>query len=341
MDENKKSNKMSIEEYKDKYCKPENTKLIKSIIFLAEAGIGIVIFACLLLIALRIYDMNEYAGYGAGVACLLAFVLLYIIPVARIRSQKSFITNVNGLTARKAQKYNKKLREDLADKFIDIQAKADCATYYSDEKIGKLAIARHQNDDKALKSALSELYKTDIKKASNKLIKDTSLKVGLITALSPSPKVDTFVIVAFEIDLIKNIVFQYGFRPSDAKMAKLYERVLASALVAYGLQNASASIGKGVVSALTKGSSSIPFIGGILGAVIGSATQGLTNSLLTTLIGMKTRQYLMKEYHLQDVLDEIEITDEEEAKEQAEILADVKQELEKNTSKKKKEEALA
>ena len=55
---------------------------------------------------------------------------------------KAFITNVDSSNASKAQKYNRELRNSIADKMIDFKANTEGVCWYSDELIGKLAIAR-------------------------------------------------------------------------------------------------------------------------------------------------------------------------------------------------------
>ena len=46
----KKSQKMTFDEYKEKYTKPENTKAIKFGLFMFLATVGIIVFTCLLLV---------------------------------------------------------------------------------------------------------------------------------------------------------------------------------------------------------------------------------------------------------------------------------------------------
>ena len=237
-DENK---KMTLEEYQKKYSKPYNEKAAKSFLFIFGAAIGIIIIFCLFNICYKIYDINKIAGYiSIGVAVLI-YLVIYVIPLIKIKNTKSFITNVNSDNIKEAKKYNKKLREDIADKMIDLSQKATDISWYSDEKIGKLAIARQTHDDEALKDALTDAYKTDINKSCNKMIRDHALKVGVTTAISQNEKIDTLFVVIYNLSLIKDIIFLYGFRPNDRQLSKIYRNVIGDAIIAYGLGNATGS----------------------------------------------------------------------------------------------------
>ena len=68
----------------------------------------------------------------------------------------------------KHKKYNKKLRQELADKIIDSVAKIEDLSWYKDENIKNLAIARHTKNDKELIKVLGMLYQNDVKKNSKK-----------------------------------------------------------------------------------------------------------------------------------------------------------------------------
>lgn len=337
---NKKDNqKMTLEEYQKKYSKPYNEKAAKSFLFMFGAAIGLIIIFCLFLIVMKIFDINKIAGYiSIGVAVLI-YLVIYVIPVIKIRSTKSFMTNVTSENASAAKKYNKKLREDIADKMIDLSQKADDVTWYSDEKIGKLAIARQTHNDEGLKDALTETYKTDVNKAGNKMIRDHALKVGVTTALSQNEKIDTLFVVMYDLSLIKDLIFLYGFRPNDRQLSKIYRNVIGDAIIAYGLGNATGSMASGIVKKMGKGLDGIPLLGSAISTVIDSVAQGVINSTLTVLIGFQTKKYLMKEYKLQDILDNVIVTEEELDTEAAEMSNNLKADIKEQSKAAKKNEA--
>ena len=322
MEENK-TEKMTFEEYKAKYTKPENTKLVKMTMFLLIGGIGIIIFTCLFLICLRVYDVNDIAGYVAIGVSVLIFIFLFIVPVVKITKTKYFITNVNDRTARNAQKHNKQLREEIADKMIDYNAKVEGATWYNEKLVGQLAIARVSKNDKEVKSLLTQIYDSDVKKQANKLIRDHALKIGLVTMFSQSQFVDTAFVATYELGLIKDLVFLYGFRPSDAKLLRIYLTVLTNALTAYGISATSSNFVGGIANSISNAVSKVSALSSIISVVVSSTIQGVVNASLSVIIGLQTRKYLLHEYHLQDVLDEITL----EELDEKEMINEVKTEI--------------
>ena len=323
------NNQITLDEYINKYTSPKNTKEIKCFFLILVAGIGIIIGCSLFSFVEKLFKMHEIAGYiGAGVSVLL-IIFLYLIPVIRIANSKHFITDVNHQTAKAAQRHNRRVREDIADKMISISSAIRENGWYSDAKIAPIAIARAKKDDVGLSKALTDIYNTDVKKASNKMIRDTAFQVGLTTSISQSEKVDTLIVSVSEINLIKKLVFLYGYRPNDAQMLKIYKTVLTNALMAYGVQSATTSIAGGIGKLIGGAAKEIPFIS----TVIGSVTDGTINATLTAIIGFQTVRFLKREYKLQDILNGVEIEDSDEA-EQA-LISDVKSQVASSAKKAK------
>ena len=318
--------KISFEEYKQRYTKPENRKLIKAGMFILAGGIGVIVFTCLFLICLRVYEINDIAGYVTIGVSVLLFILLYIVPLVKITRTKYFITNVNDRTARNAQKHNKQLREEIADKMIDYNAKVEGATWYNEKLVGELAIARVAKKDKEVKTLLSQIYEGDVKKQSRRLIRDHAMKIGLVTMFSQSQFVDTAFVAAYELGLIKDLVYLYGFRPSDAKLMKIYLTVLTNALTAYGISATSSNFVGGIANSISNAVSKVSALSSVISVVVSSTIQGVVNASLSVIIGLQTRKYLLHEYHLQDVLDEVEFEDVNEQ----EMINEVKEDILKN-----------
>lgn len=325
--------KMTFEEYKARYTKPENKKLMKAAMIMIAAGIGIILFTCLFLVCLRVYEINEYAGYAAIGVAVLIFILFYIVPLIRIGRTKYFITNVNDRTVRNAQKHNKKLREEIADKMIDYNSKVEGATWYNEKLVGQLAIARVSNNDKEVKTLLTQIYDGDVKKETRRIIRDHALKIGLVTTFSQSHVVDTAFVAVYELNLIKDLVFLYGFRPSDTRLMKIYLTVLTNSLMAYGISASSSNFVGGIVNGISNAVGKISALSSAISVVVGSTIQGVVNSTMSIIIGMQTRKYLLTEYHLQDVLDEVILDD--EVDEQA-LINEVKAEIIKSAKPGKK-----
>lgn len=323
-----KQEKLTIYEYEQKYTKRENAKGARLVLFLIAAAIGVFLFFCLFSVTMRVYDINKYAGYGVAAASVLVYIFLFIVPLVRILKTEYFIVNVNVKTAAAAKVHNKKVRRKIADKMIDLTAKVDGVGWYDSNHVGKLAIAVRTDNDKAIMENLSALYSGSVKKSAKELIFKSSLKSGMYSALSQTNKVDALLVAMLNLQLVKDLVFLYGFRPSDPKLVRIFSRVLQNSLIAYGLGGA--KIGNSVVQTMGNAVKGIPLLGSAISTLVDSSVQGLTNGVLTTVIGYQTIKYLNTEYRLQEILDGVEIVEsEEEFKESCE-------ELEKELKKGKK-----
>lgn len=319
------NSKMTIYEYEQKYTKRQNVRGAKWLVRLFAMLIGVFLFFCLFSIAMRVYEINEYAGYGAGGLCLILFIILYIIPLVKISKLDYFNVNVNAYTAREAKKHNRKARREIADKIIDFTGKVEGVGWYDSKVVGELAIAVKTNNDAGIMRSLGELYSGCVKKNARDIIFKSSMKSAMYSALSQTSKVDAALVVVINLQLVKDLVFLYGFRPSDAKLVKIFGRVLQNSLVAYGL--GSMKIGNSIVKTMGDAVKGIPILGTAISVLVDSSVQGLTNGVLTAVIGYQTISYLNSEYKLQEILDGIEIGVAQEELE--ETCAEIESELKK------------
>ncbi len=300
----KEEKKMTLQEYKDKYSRPTNTKAIKFGLVMFIASIGIIVFTCLLLVVLKVFELNEYAGYASIAVAVLIYIFFYIVPVVKIQKNKPFITNVDSRNVRHAQRYNRDLRNKISDSMIDFNSKVEGMSWYDDVLVGKLAIARSTNNDKEVKELLTKIYDSGVKTEADRIISNHAVKVGLITAASQSSYIDAAFVGMYELNLIKDLVYLYGFRPSDAKLLRIYRKVVVNSLLAYGVSSGTTNLISKGLSATFEG---LPLLGTLISTAIASASQGLVNGIMTGIIGVQTKRYLIKEYHLQDILDTIEL----------------------------------
>ena len=307
---NETEEKLTIYEYEQKYTKRENVRGARLLLAIIAAAIGVFLFFCLFSISMRVYDINEYAGYGAAAVSVLVYIFLFIVPLVRILKTDYFIVNVNAKTAAAAKSHNKKVRRNIADKIIDLTAKVDGVGWYDSETVGKLAIAVKTDNDKAIMQNLTALYSGSVKKSAKELIFKSSLKSGMYSALSQTNKVDSLLVAVLNLQLVKDLVFLYGFRPSDPKLVRIFARILQNSLIAYGLGGA--KIGNSVVQTMGNAVKGIPLLGSAISTLVDSSVQGLTNGVLTTVIGYQTIKYLNTEYRLQEILDGVEIIETEE-----------------------------
>lgn len=317
--------KMTIYDYEQKYVKRQNTRTVKWVLMLFASAIGVFLFFCLFSVTMKVWEINDYAGYGAAAVSVLLFIFLYIVPLCKILKTNYFVTNVNACTANKAKKHNKKVRRDIADKIIDLTAKVDGVGWYDSKVVGEMAIALKSNNDKGVMNALTELYTGSVKKSAKDLIFKSSMKSAMYSALSQTSKVDAALVVFINLQLVKDLVFLYGFRPSQPKLVRIFGRVLQNSLIAYGL--GSVKIGNSIVKSMGDAVKGIPILGSAISMLVDSSVQGLTNGVLTAVIGYQTIGYLNKEYKLQEILDGVELVEVEEALE--ETCEEIEKELKK------------
>lgn len=322
--------KMTIYDYERLYTKRENVRGARLFMGFACGVIGVFLFVVLLMLFLKVYEVNPYVGYGVGAICLLIFIFFFIVPLVRILKTGYFITNVNAYTAAKAKRHNKKLRHDIAKKIIDLTANVDGVGWYDSETVGKLAIALQTNDEEGVKGNLTALYKGSVKKSARDLIFKSSMRSAMYSAVSQAATIDAALVVFVNLQLVKDLVFLYGFRPSDAKLAKIFLRVLQNSLIAYGMGGM--QLGNSVVKTMGKAVEGIPLLGTAIAAIVDSSVQGLTNGTLTTVIGFQTIKFMNDEYRLQNILDGIEVAETQEEFEEA--CAELEKELKRDRRKK-------
>ncbi len=324
--------KISIYEYEQRYVKRQNVRGAKFFLRFFAALVGVFLFVCLFFVTLRVFDINKYAGYGTAAVCVLLYIFCFIVPLVKIFRAPAFVTNVNAYTARGAIRHNRKVRHDIADKIIDLTSKVDGVGWYDSKTVGQLAIAMKTDDEEGIKRNLTALYSGSVKKSAKTLIFRSSLKSAAYSAISQTAKLDAALIVFVNMQLIKDLVFLYGFRPSDARLVKIFGRVLQNSLIAYGLSGL--NIGNSVVTTMGNAVKGIPILGSAISAIVDSSVQGLANGTLTTVIGYQTIKYLNTEYKLQDILDGVDVSETEVEFEEA--CSDLETEL-----KKKKKPAMA
>lgn len=304
------SEKMSIYEYEQKYVRRQNVRGAKVVLRLAVAAVGVLIAYCLFSVTVKAWELNRYAGYALTAVSVVLFIALYIFPLIKIFRSDYFLVNVNAKTARAAQRHNKRVRHDVAEKMIDLTAKVEGAGWYDSRVVSEIAIALKAKDEAALKRGLTELYTGCVKKSAKDMIFKSSMKSAMYSAVSQTGKTDALLVAFVNLQLIKDIVFLYGFRPSDVKLVKIFCCVLQNSLIAYGLGGV--KLGKSIIRTMGDAVKGIPLLGSAISAVVDSSVQGLTNGVLTAVIGYQTIKYLNDEYKLQDILDGVEIAETEE-----------------------------
>lgn len=105
------------------------------------------------------------------------------------------------------------------------------------------------------------------------------------SAIARGALVEAVTMISISLDLVRSIVEACGFRPTKAGLARLYTRVMASALIAGGVEDMdldqmfSEAMGSGMGAKAS-------------GMLLGGATDGLVGAYLVFRIGAITRDYL-------------------------------------------------
>lgn len=322
-------NSMTIFEYEEKYVKRENTKGATFLLRVLVALIGVFFACCFFFVSKSVWEMNEYAGYAAVAVSVVLFIIVYIVPVVKILKSDYFVTNVNYKTAGAAKRKNRKLRYQIAEKIVDVCKSVAGVGWYDSRSVSKLEIAVKHRDDKMIKEQLSALYAGSVKRSARDIIFKCSMKSAMYSALSQESKIDSMLVAVVNLQMVKDIVFLYGFRPSDAKLVKIFGAVVRNSLVAYGLGGL--KIGNGIARTMADASKGIPLLGTVISVLVDSSVQGLTNGTLSAVIGYQTIKYLNQEYKLQNILDGVAVGETEE--ELVETCEEIETELRKHKGK--------
>lgn len=317
--------KMSIYEYEEKYVKRQNTKSATFFLRLIIALIGVFFVWCFFTLSKSIWEMNEYAGYAAAGVSVILFIVFYIVPVVKILRTDYFVTNVNYKTAGAAKRRNRKVRFQIAEKIVDLCKSVAGVGWYDSATVEKLEAGVKYHDDAVIKENLTALYNGSVKRSARDVIFKCSMKSAMYSALSQESKIDTMLVATVNLQMIKDIVFLYGFRPSDTRLVKIFAAVVRNALIAYGLGGL--KIGNGIARTVGDAAKGIPFLGSVISVLVDSSVQGLANGTLSAVIGYQTIRYLNTEYKLQNILDGVDVGETEE--ELAETCEDIEKELRK------------
>ena len=317
--------KMTIYEYEEKYVKRQNVKSATFFLRLIIALIGILFAWVFFNVSKQVWEMNEYAGYAAIGVSVLLFIFLYIVPVVKIMKLDYFVTNVNYKTAGAAKRKNKALRFKIATKIVELCNTVAGVGWYDSATVEKLEAGVKYHDNEVIKEQLTALYTGSVKKSVREIIFKCSMKSAMYSALSQDSKIDSMLVAVVNLQMIKDIVFLYGFRPSDVKLVRIFAAVVRNSMVAYGLGGL--KIGNGIARTVGDAAKGIPVLGSVISVLVDSSVQGLSNGTLTAVIGYQTIKYLNTEYKLQNILDGVEVAETEE--ELAETCRDLETELKK------------
>jgi len=151
-----------------------------------------------------------------------------------------------------------------------------------------LLLTKYKNYDE-LQMNMTVVFHDCIKKNLNNIIIKKAKTVLISTAICQNARMDMITVFSVNLNMIKNLVTECGFRPNMTNLSKLTINVFSTALIAEGLE--SISIDDILPNSVNNALGQIPFIK----PVMASVTQGIANALLTIRIGCVTRKYLFRD----------------------------------------------
>ena len=283
--------------------------------------LGLGVFA---IIVQTIYQMNEIAGIVVAIALLIAYTTCFIVIIVKIFSKHSFdLEFQKRKDGHYSEKNNNKVRWEIAKNIVDQSVVLNYLDKMDDKKVltskeaEKIASFRelqnlvskypgnkfpssHKEDSINLAESLAISMRKDgvIYQKAKSLILKRSLSTGCLTALSQNTMVDASVVVVKNMQLIKDLIWLYGFRPTNAEMTKILEKVVKSVCLSIGLntmQNGTNMAGK----IFNKDSNN--FLVQVLGQALNMGAQFIGNGAMTYMVGKYTINALLRQYRVQDI----------------------------------------
>ena len=298
--------KNTIYDYEESSIKQEDRNSFGYVIKLIIVVFGLFIISLLLNISDRIRNFNQIAGIVSLVVFAILFLYFYVRPILNIYGMLYFESRSMNKNSKIANAHNIKTRKKIAEHIISFNQNVKDADWYDRELVKELRAAVDENDNNKIYSILTKLMNGSIKKASNRMIVTSAVQSGVYSAIVPSQQLDAILVAGVNFKMIRDILFLYGFRPTNARLMKIFLNSIIGSLAAYGIE------GSGIGSFLAKlGSRAIPVINESSSFLVDAGVQAFTNGTLTMWIGYKAIDYLKKEYKLQVVLGEIDVLDDD------------------------------
>lgn len=298
--------KNTIYDYEESSIKQEDRNSFGYVIKLIIVVFGLFIISLLLNISDRIRNFNQIAGIVSLVVFAILFLYFYVRPILNIYGMLYFESRSMNKNSKIANAHNIKTRKKIAEHIISFNQNVKDADWYDRELVKELKVAVDTNENNKIYNILTKLMNGSIKRASNRMIVTSAVQSGVYSAIVPSQQLDAILVAGVNFKMIRDILFLYGFRPTNARLMKIFLNSIIGSLAAYGIE------GSGIGSFLAKlGSRAIPVINESSSFLVDAGVQAFTNGTLTMWIGYKAIDYLKKEYKLQVVLGEIDVLDDD------------------------------
>ena len=316
--------KDSIDDYEEKSIRDEDKSAVSYVLKLVIAVFGLFIISLLLGISDRIRSFNQVAGIVSLVIFAILFIYFYIRPIVKIYNMQYFESMGHTKNSKWANKHNEKMRKKIAERIINFNQHVSGADWYDEKLVVLLRAAVKNNDNKKIYEILTKLMNGSILKASNKIIVTSAVQSGIYTAMVPSQSIDALLVAGVNFKMIRDILFLYGFRPTNARLMRIFVNSIIGSVAAYGLE------GSGIGSFIARlGARAIPIINESTKFLADIGVQVIANGTITMWIGYRAIDFLKKEYKLQVILDDINVLDDNEEFNQTrkEVVSELKEKV--------------
>lgn len=283
--------------------------------------LGLGIFA---IIVQTVLEMNKLAGIIVGATLLVIYTVCFIVIIVKIFSKHSFdLEFQKRKDGHFSERTNNKVRWEIAKNIAEQSAVLDYLEKKEDKKVlskreaeniqafhtiqrlsekypGKKIASSHSKDSTQLAEALEISMSKDgvIYKKAKSIILKRSLSTGCLTALSQNTMLDASVVVVKNLQLVKDLIWLYGFRPTNSEMNVILGKVVKSVCLSIGLNTMQK--GTSVAGKFFSKESNNFFIQ-LLGQALDMGAQFFGNGAMTYMVGKYTVNALLSQYRIQDL----------------------------------------
>ena len=309
--------------YQENVTRSKEEKRTRWILIALTVAIYLLGLGLFAIIVQTVYNINQIAGLVTGAVLLVLYTICFVIVIVSIFSKHSFDLEFKKRnTGHFSERANNKVRWEIAKNikeqsvvlnYIENQEKKEFLNKTEAEKVDAFTtitklLEKYPNhipgstnpDSQKLAESLSISMRKDgvIYKKAKKLILRRAVSTGCLTALSQNAIVDASVVAIKNVQLIKDLIWLYGFRPTNAEMTKILSRVVRNVCIAIGFNSMPKST-TWASKVFNKDSSN--FLIQLLGQAIDMGAQFLGNGAMTYLVGKYTVNALLSQYRIQDL----------------------------------------
>lgn len=309
--------------YQENVTRSKEEKRTRWILIALSVAIYLLGLGLFAIIVQTVYDINHIAGLVTGGILLVLYTICFVVVIVSIFSKHSFDLEFKKRnTGHFSERTNNKVRWEIAKNiqeqsvvlnYVEHSEQKEFLNKSEAEKVDAFTtiqqlLEKYPNhipgssnpDSQRLAESLSISMRKDgvIYKKAKKLIIRRAVSTGCLTALSQNAIVDASVVAIKNVQLIKDLIWLYGFRPTNAEMTKILSRVVRNVCIAIGFNSMPKST-TWASKVFNKDSSN--FLIQLLGQAIDMGAQFLGNGAMTYLVGKYTVNALLSQYRIQDL----------------------------------------